>query len=152
MNSNRYLPSTTARWGARSNSGEFTKAAIETATRQGVVQLIDGEELRALIGPIPEPEASPFDLRSAAGSIASHVGDRLLTAAEELIRGGRRTEPRVVWRNLPGRDSRTKGTEVINSPRSGKADRDHLRLKRGCSLSPFAVQSELKIFDSKFCW
>ena len=36
-------------------SGEFSKAAIEAGTRQGHVQLIDGEELRAMIGPIPEP-------------------------------------------------------------------------------------------------
>ena len=79
------------------SSGEFTKAAIEAATRQGHVQLIDGEELRAMIGPIPEPEAPSYDLRSAAGSIASHVGDRLLSAAEDRIRGGRngRANPRV---------------------------------------------------------
>jgi hypothetical protein len=49
-------------------SGEFTKAAIEAATRQGHVQLIDGDELRAMIGPIAEPEQfvgpdrDPFEL------------------------------------------------------------------------------------------
>jgi restriction system protein len=73
-------------------SGEFTKAAIEAATRQGRVQLIDGEELRVMLGPIPETDVpSSYDLRSAAGSIASHAADRLLAAAEDRIRGGRRT-------------------------------------------------------------
>ena len=37
------------------SSGEFSKAAIEAATRQRHVQLIDGEELRAMIGPVSEP-------------------------------------------------------------------------------------------------
>jgi hypothetical protein len=69
-------------------SGEFTKAAIEAATRQGHVQLIDGEDLRAMIGPVPEPEPSYDNLRSTAGSMAAHVGDRLLLAAEDRIRGG----------------------------------------------------------------
>jgi hypothetical protein len=36
-------------------SGEFTKAAIEAATRHGHVRLIDGNELRAMLGPLPEP-------------------------------------------------------------------------------------------------
>ncbi len=40
------------------SSGEFSKAAIEAATRQGHVQLIDGEELRAIIGPVLEPMAA----------------------------------------------------------------------------------------------
>jgi hypothetical protein len=71
-------------------SGEFTKAAIEAATRQGHVQLIDGEELRAMIGPIPEPKSLGSDFDSMDGSIASHVGDRLLRAIEDRIRGGRR--------------------------------------------------------------
>ena len=38
------------------NSGEFTRAAIEAATRQGHVQLIDGDDLRAMLGPLPEPD------------------------------------------------------------------------------------------------
>ena len=36
-------------------SGEFTRAAIEAATRHGHVQLIDGDDLRVLLGPLPEP-------------------------------------------------------------------------------------------------
>lgn len=39
-------------------SGEFTRAAIEAATKQGHVQLIDGDGLRAMLGPLPEPAAS----------------------------------------------------------------------------------------------
>jgi len=70
-------------------SGEFSKAAIEAGTRQGHVQLIDGEELRAMIGPVPEPAVPTNDLRAAAGSIAAHVGDRLVAAAEDRIRGNR---------------------------------------------------------------
>lgn len=37
-------------------SGEFTRAAIEAATRQGHVQLIDGDDLRAMLGLLPEPD------------------------------------------------------------------------------------------------
>src|SRR6478672_9898917 len=36
-------------------SGEFSKAAIEAGSRQGHVQLIDGDELRAMLGPVAEP-------------------------------------------------------------------------------------------------
>jgi restriction system protein len=48
------------------SSGEFSKAAIEAATRQGHVQLIDGEELRAMIGPVPEPMAAASTSASAS--------------------------------------------------------------------------------------
>jgi hypothetical protein len=37
-------------------SGEFTRAAIDAANRQGHVQLIDGAQLRAMLGPLPEEE------------------------------------------------------------------------------------------------
>lgn len=37
-------------------SGEFTKAAIEAANKLGHVQLIDGQALREMIGPLPEPD------------------------------------------------------------------------------------------------
>lgn len=40
-------------------SGEFTNAAIAAATRQGHVQLIDGDELRKMLGPLPEATAPP---------------------------------------------------------------------------------------------
>ncbi len=73
-------------------SGEFTKAAIEAATRQGHVQLIDGNELRMMLGPIREP-APALDVRMAGAegagvTIAHRVGERLLSAAEDRIRHG----------------------------------------------------------------
>src|SRR3546814_5441013 len=46
-------------------SGEFTKAAIEAATRHGHVQLIDGAELRQMLGPIPEPDRKSTRLNSS---------------------------------------------------------------------------------------
>jgi len=73
-------------------SGEFTKAAIEAATRQGHVQLIDGNELRMMLGPIREP-APALGVRMAGAegagvTMAHRVGERLLSAAEDRIRHG----------------------------------------------------------------
>ncbi|GAA5081896.1 restriction endonuclease [Lysobacter panacisoli] len=74
-------------------SGEFTKAAIEAAQRLGHVQLIDGDDLRAMLGPIREP-ASAFDsIRIGANdgpgpAFARRIGERLLSAAEDRIRHG----------------------------------------------------------------
>lgn len=59
-------------------SGEFTKAAIEAATRNGLVQLIDGDELRVMLGPLPE--ALPAPTRTA-DSLAAQVGEHLLHVA-----------------------------------------------------------------------
>jgi hypothetical protein len=74
-------------------SGEFTKAAIEAATRQGHVQLIDGGELRAMLGPIDEPpRALTSDFLGAARPMVAHVGERLLLATEDRIRGNRRSQ------------------------------------------------------------
>lgn len=74
-------------------SGEFTKAAIEAATRHGHVRLIDGDELRAMLGPLPEPMATgdqPMSrVRQAVGEYVPVVGARLLRATEDRIRGGR---------------------------------------------------------------
>lgn len=36
-------------------SGEFTRAAIDAAQRHAQVKLIDGEVLRTMLGPVPEP-------------------------------------------------------------------------------------------------
>lgn len=41
------------------SSGEFTRAAIDAAQRHGHVKLIDGETLRGMLGPLPEPEPPP---------------------------------------------------------------------------------------------
>ena len=35
-------------------SGEFSRFAIESASKQGHVQLVDGNDLRAMLGPLPE--------------------------------------------------------------------------------------------------
>ncbi|WP_238376680.1 restriction endonuclease [Luteimonas abyssi] len=79
-------------------SGEFTKAAIEAATRHGHVRLIDGDELRAMLGALPEPPASsdlPADAPalSRGERIATRVGEHLVhTAMDRLVpgpRGGR---------------------------------------------------------------
>ena len=76
-------------------SGEFTKAAIEAAARQGRIQLIDGDELRQMIGPLPdEPSRTPMDMRlsapmtSAIGSFSANAAERLVAAAEDRIRSG----------------------------------------------------------------
>lgn len=74
-------------------SGEFTKAAIEAATRQGHVQLVDGDDLREMIGPLPEPDAKPASqayagAARAAGGFAANAAERLVMAAEERIRHG----------------------------------------------------------------
>lgn len=76
------------------SSGEFTPYARESAARQGHVQLIDGDALREMIGPLPESEAADADVRSRARLITAHVGDRLLSAAEDRIRGDVRRNPR----------------------------------------------------------
>jgi len=84
-------------------SGEFTKAAIEAATRQGHVQLIDGEELRAMIGPLPEPATPATDwiptndsYEGPARDFAMRAGERLFAAAEDRIRYGGNRKRSVV--------------------------------------------------------
>lgn len=80
-------------------SGEFTRAAIEAATRQGHVQLVDGDNLRLMLGPLPEPQEVPISrfaefmssgLGQNAKGAAKYAGERLLNAAEDRIRGGGR--------------------------------------------------------------
>lgn len=81
-------------------SGEFTRAAIEAAAKHGHVQLVDGDDLREMLGPLPEPQATSryaelmsSELGQGARNAARHVGERLLGAAEDRIRGevGRRS-------------------------------------------------------------
>ncbi|MDI1253196.1 restriction endonuclease [Thermomonas sp.] len=40
-------------------SGEFSRAAIESATKQGHVQLVDGDALRGMLGPLPAQATAP---------------------------------------------------------------------------------------------
>ncbi|HEY0501925.1 MAG TPA: restriction endonuclease [Lysobacter sp.] len=74
-------------------SGEFTRAAIEAAQKLGHVQLIDGDELRIMLGPIREP-APAFDAvrmgvaEGAPAAVARRIGERLLSATEDRIRYG----------------------------------------------------------------
>lgn len=74
-------------------SGEFTKAAIEAAARQGRIQLIDGEELREMLGPLPDEALVPAEddrtaapVTTAAGAFAANAAERLVAAAEDRIR------------------------------------------------------------------
>ena len=72
-------------------SGEFTRAAIEAATKQGHVQLVDGEDLRAMLGPLPDAPRVPAgagESRSLIAGAASTIGERLLSAAADRIRHG----------------------------------------------------------------
>lgn len=75
-------------------SGEFTQAAIDAAARQGHVQLVDGDDLREMLGDwtrAAPASASDPDARWKRGAldVSKHVGNRLLVAAEDGLRGGR---------------------------------------------------------------
>lgn len=76
-------------------SGEFTRAAVEAAVKHGHVQLVDGDDLRCMLGPLPDAVASRPVLPHAGGLPASlahraaaTVGERLLSALEDRIRHG----------------------------------------------------------------
>lgn len=68
-------------------SGEFSAYARESASKHGRVELIDGDALRAMVGPLPEPTLSSTPVSDKAGAMVAHVGRRLLSAAEDRIRG-----------------------------------------------------------------
>jgi len=89
------------------NSGEFTRAAIEAAQKLGHVQLIDGDELRIMLGPIREPAPAFESIRIGAADgvpagVARRIGERLLSAAEDRIRygGGARGRGHTAARSL----------------------------------------------------
>lgn len=80
------------------SSGEFTRAAIEAATRKGHVQLVDGDDLRRMLGPLPEPESGSSRAGDLVRTISSSphaqrigraLNDRLLSEVEGVIRNGR---------------------------------------------------------------
>jgi hypothetical protein len=86
------------------SSGEFTVAARQAADKLGHVSLVDGDALRAMIGPLPEPAtvstvfddirlSAPRHIRNAAAAAAAGAGERLLSAAEARIRGGNVVRP-----------------------------------------------------------
>ncbi|MGY0612138.1 restriction endonuclease [Luteimonas sp. A501] len=77
-------------------SGEFTKAAIEAASRHGHVQLIDGDDLREMLGPLygdgrgaPGQERGQLDgWRASPATFGSYAAERLISAAEDRVRHG----------------------------------------------------------------
>lgn len=64
-------------------SGEFTRAAIEAATKQGHVQLVDGDDLRAMLGPLPESRRG----HEQVGSVSNAVGTGLWLVVLKLLFG-----------------------------------------------------------------
>ncbi|MCD9030188.1 restriction endonuclease [Luteimonas sp. Y-2-2-4F] len=71
-------------------SGEFTRAAIDAASRYGHLRLIDGDALRDMLGPLPDvgPEIATA---SRTQRLAAHVGEHLVhTAIDRLVPGTRR--------------------------------------------------------------
>ncbi|WP_242107155.1 restriction endonuclease [Luteimonas aquatica] len=84
-------------------AGEFTRAAVEAAARGGHVQLVDGDDLRGMLGPLPEEQDTAAFSRGGdeggpvAGrmhTVAAMAGDRLLSAVEDRIRYGPGSGPR----------------------------------------------------------
>ena len=80
-------------------SGEFTRSAIEAAVKHGHVQLVDGDELRSMLGVLPDQvpassRANDFIRTMSASPNARRIGravnDRMISELEGLIRGGRR--------------------------------------------------------------
>ena len=77
-------------------SGEFTRAAIEAATRHGHVQLVDGDDLRRMLGPrfdqlgVGRTTGGQGNRRGGApvGGFGAWAAERLVSAAEDRIRGG----------------------------------------------------------------
>jgi hypothetical protein len=61
-------------------SGEFTRAAVEAAGKLKRVQLLDGDALRRMLGPLPEPDPAPVQELSApvANGITANADDRLV--------------------------------------------------------------------------
>ena len=71
------------------SSGEFTERAKEAAARRGEVQLVDGDALRAMLGPLPAPEPAPAsgwrnvdpaEMRSWRGARGVSLGRTLAVA------------------------------------------------------------------------
>lgn len=72
-------------------SGEFTRAAIEVATRQGHVQLVDGDDLRGMLGPLPDASRVCTEAGDARWDT---IGEHLLNATADRIRYGARAPSR----------------------------------------------------------
>lgn len=72
-------------------SGEFTKAAIEAASRQRNFKLIDGHELRVMLGPVPD---------SALDSLARLRGPATKLAGKAVSDLGRAVVAKLVLAGL----------------------------------------------------
>ena len=55
-------------------SGEFTRAATEAASKHGHVQLVDGDALRAMLGPMPDPAAVVPPVQAQASARTPRAG------------------------------------------------------------------------------
>lgn len=81
-------------------TGEYTYAALKKAREVASLTLVDGDGLREMLGPLPEPEAHacrgmddrqdarPWGLDGLAREAITSAGGRLLKAAEDRIRHG----------------------------------------------------------------
>jgi len=83
-------------------SGEFTTAARQAATRLGRVRLVEGHELRAMLGPLAEPAADRMgevlqSVSSTLGSVVTgNLRDQVISAAGHGVRlHARRAAARV---------------------------------------------------------
>ncbi|WP_217424288.1 restriction endonuclease [Solilutibacter oculi] len=70
-------------------SGEFTEAAKEAASKLGHVQLVDGQMLREMVGPLPEPET--------AGAANEAPGDLTFRARPTPVVRQHRPRPAYGW-------------------------------------------------------
>ncbi len=71
-------------------SGEFSRYAIEAATKQGHVQLVDGDDLRMMLGSLPERGSGEAwanaGTHAATDVVDSNKADRIAAAADERLR------------------------------------------------------------------
>ena len=74
-------------------SGEFTPRAVEAGANAPAMQLIDGDALRGMLGPLPEPRSVVHAPEDRAARMVAEVGERLFRAAEDRIRYGGRGRP-----------------------------------------------------------
>ncbi len=82
-------------------TGEFTRAAIEAAARGGHVQLVDGDDLRRMLGPLPEEVAPIAEFRGHAPSAAGWEGASFVAAAgDRLLRQGGKRAARAAVHGL----------------------------------------------------
>lgn len=76
-------------------NGAFSSAAIEMASRQGGVELVDGDTLRAMLGPEPDDEpplAVDVDV-SEQGAYAGEFAERVFSTGGRVRYGGAGTAP-----------------------------------------------------------